>query len=161
MSTTPGTATSSCTSKPPRRFASRLAWRCTLSQRSRPVRKGSLLNRLIAAAGRAAEILLPEPRVAVAMSELTALAEVPDLSWPDVARLRIHELTAAGDGRMEVTALGTEALVVEVRKGALVEERVDLVPGAVDTIAWDKGSTTLVLVTASGRRLELALKELA
>jgi hypothetical protein len=29
---------------------------------------GTLLHRLIAAAGRAAEILLPEPRVAVAMS---------------------------------------------------------------------------------------------
>mgnify|MGYP001183675386 FL=1 len=121
---------------------------------------GSLLNRLIAAAGRAAEILLPEPRVAVAM-RADGLADAPDLSWPDVARLRIHELTAAGDGRMEVTALGTEALVVEVRKGSLVEERVDLPAGAVDTIAWDKGSTTLVLVTASGRRLELALKELA
>lgn len=119
---------------------------------------GTLINRLIAAAGKAAEILLPEPRVTIAMSG-EDLADVPDLSWPDVARLRIDEVTAEGDGRMEVTAVGTELLVVEVRKGSHVEERVDLPAGAVDTIAWDSGSTTLVLFTAGGRRLELALKE--
>lgn len=119
---------------------------------------GTLIHRLIAAAGKAAEILLPEPRVTIAMSG-EDLADVPDLSWPDVARLRIDEVTAEGDGQMEVTAVGTELLVVEVLKGSQVEERVDLPAGAVETIAWDKGSTTLVLVTASGRRLELPLRE--
>ncbi len=120
-------------------------------------RKGSWLHRLIAAAGTAAEILLPEPRVAVAMSGDDASA-LPDLSWPGVARLRLHELTAKGEGRMEVTAVGTESLVVEVWKGAHVEERVGLLPGGVDTVAWDQGSTALMLVTASGRRLELSLE---
>ncbi len=120
-------------------------------------REGSLLHRLIAAAGRAAVILLPEPRVAVAMSG-EGTSELPDLSWPGVARLRLHELTAKGEGRMEVTAVGTELLAVEVRKGAQVEERVGLLPGGIDTVAWDQGSTTLMLVTASGRRLELSLE---
>ena len=106
-------------------------------------RKGTLLNRLIAAAGRAAEILLPEPRVAVAMSGENA-SDLPDLSWPGVARLRLHELTATGDGRMEVTAIGAEPLAVEVRRGAQIEERVDLAPGGVDTVAWDQGSTCLL-----------------
>jgi hypothetical protein len=87
-------------------------------------REGTLLNRLIAAAGRAAVILLPEPQVAVAMSGEDT-AKVPDLSWPGVARLRLHQLTAKGEGRMEVTAVGTEPLVVEVRKGAQVEDRVE------------------------------------
>ena len=122
-------------------------------------REGNLLRRLIAAAGRAAAILLPEPRVAVAMSGDNA-SDLPDLSWPGVARLRLHELTATGDGRMEVTAIGTEPLAVEVRKGAHVEERVDLAPGGVDTVAWDQGSTALFLITASGRRLELSLEPL-
>jgi len=119
---------------------------------------GALLNRLIAAAGKAAEILLPEPRVAVAMSGEDA-SDVPDLSWPGVARLRMQELTTEGEGRMEVFAIGTEPLIVEVRKGSQVEERVDIAPGGVDTIAWDKGSTALALITASGRKLELTLKE--
>jgi len=120
-------------------------------------REGNLLHHLIAAAGRAAEILLPEPRVAVAMSG-EGTSEVPDLSWPGIARLRFQELTAEGDGRMVVTASGAEALVVEVRKGAQVEERIALVPGEVDTIAWDQGSTALVLITPSGRQLELCLE---
>lgn len=120
-------------------------------------REGTLLNRLIAAAGRAAVILLPEPRVAVAMSGEDT-SKVPDLSWPGVARLRLHQLTAKGEGRMEVTAVGTEPLVVEVRKGAQVEDRASLRPGDVDTVAWDQGSTALVLVTQSGRRLELCLE---
>ena len=119
---------------------------------------GKLLNRLIAAAGKMAEILLPEPRVAIAMSGDTA-ASNPDLVWPDIARLRIHELTAEGDGSMEVAAIGLESLVVEVRKGALIEERVEIASGSIDTIAWDQGSTGLVFVTPTGRRLELTLKE--
>lgn len=119
---------------------------------------GTLFNRLIAAAGKVAEILIPEPRVAVAMSGEDA-STVPDLSWPDIARLRIHELTAEGAGRMEIISTGMEQLIVEVRKGSQVEERVDIAPGCVDMIAWDKGSTELVLVTASGKKLELAIKE--
>jgi hypothetical protein len=119
---------------------------------------GTLLNRLIAAAGRVAEILLPEPRVAVAMSGDDS-SSVPDLIWPDIARLRIYELTAEGDGRMDVTAIGPEQLIVEVRRGSLVEERVEIAPGSIDTIAWDQGSTGLLLLTPTGRRLELALKE--
>ena len=59
---------------------------------------------------------------------------------------------------MEVTAVGTEPLVVEVRKGAQVEDRASLLPGEVDTVAWDQGSTALVLITPSGRRLELCLE---
>ena len=117
---------------------------------------GTLINRLIAAAGRVAEILLPEPRVAVAMSGEDA-ASAPDLFWPDIARIRIDGLTAEGDGRMELTAIGTESLIVEVRKGALVEERVNIAAGSVDLIAWDKDSTGVVLSSASGRRLEIAL----
>ena len=120
-------------------------------------REGTFLNRLIAAAGRAAELLLPEPRVAVAMSRDDA-SGIPDLSWPNVARLRLHQLTAKGEGRMEVMAVGAEPLVVEVRKGAQVEERVDLRPGGVDTVSWDQASTALLLITASGRRLELSLE---
>ena len=120
-------------------------------------REGSWLSRLIAAAGRAAEILLPEPRLAVAMRGEDA-AGLPDLSWPGVARLRLQELTTAGEGRLEVTATGSEPLVVEVRKGAQVEERVELLPGDVDTVAWDQGSTALLLVVGSGRRLELPLE---
>ena len=119
---------------------------------------GTLLNRLIAAAGRVAEILLPEPRVAVAMSGDDA-SSLPDLVWPEIARLRIHACTAEGDGRMEITAIGMESLIVEVRKGMLVEERVDIAQGSVDTITWDQGSTGLVLVTPAGRRLELTFKE--
>lgn len=118
---------------------------------------GLLLNRLIATAGRWSEILLPEPRVAIAMSGADT-SSAPDLSWPDLARMRIHELTAEGAGRMEISAIGTEPLLIEVRKGLNVEERVDLLPGGVDTITWDQGSTTLVLLAASGRKLELTLK---
>ena len=118
---------------------------------------GSLFNRLIAAAGRWSEILLPEPRVAVAMSG-AATSSPPDLSWPDLARMRLHELTAEGAGRMEISVIGTELLIIEVRKGLQVEERVDLLPGGVDTITWDQGSTALVLLAASGRKLELTLK---
>ena len=120
---------------------------------------GTFLNRLIAAAGRVAEILLPEPRVAIAMSG-DETSSIPDLIWPDIARLRIHELNAEDDGRMEVFAIGPELLIAEVRSGPLVEERVEIAPGRIDTIAWDHGSTELVLVTPSGRRLELNLKEL-
>ena len=119
---------------------------------------GTLLNRLIAAAGRAAEILLPEPRVAVAMSSENT-SGIPDLVWQDIARLRVHELTAEGDGRMEVCAIGPEQLTAEVWKGSLVEERVEIAPGCVDTITWDQGSTGLVLITPAGSRLELSLKE--
>jgi len=119
---------------------------------------GTLLKRLIAAAGKMAEILLPEPRVAIAMSADAASSE-PDLIWPDIARLRIQEWTAEGDGKMEIAAIGLASLVVEVRKDALIEERVEIAPGSTDTIAWDQGSTALVLVTPSGRRLELTLKE--
>lgn len=119
---------------------------------------GILLNRLIAAAGRAAEILLPEPRVAVAMGADEA-AGIPDLSWPGIARMRIDELTDAGDGRMEITAIGPERIVVEIRKGSLVEEHVDIAPGDTNTVAWDQGSTGLTLTTESGRTLELSLKD--
>lgn len=119
---------------------------------------GTLLNRLIAAAGRMAEILLPEPRVAVAMNGEDAVG-APDLFWPDMARMRIDGLTAEGDGRMELTAIGAEPLIVEVRRGTLVEECVTIAAGGVDSIAWDKDSTGVVLSTASGRRLELALKD--
>jgi hypothetical protein len=121
---------------------------------------GTLLNRLIAAAGKAAEILLPESRVAVAMSGEDT-SNIPDLVWPGIALMRVDELTEEGDGRMEVTAIGLESLVVEVRKGLLVEERVDIAIGHIETIAWDHGSTGLLLVTPSGRRLELTLKESA
>jgi hypothetical protein len=118
---------------------------------------GLLLNRLIAAAGRWSEILLPEPRVAVAMSGADT-SSTPDLSWPNLARMRLHELTAEGAGRMEISAIGAEPLIIEVRKGLQVEEHVDLLPGGVDTITWDQGSTALVFLTASGRKLELTLK---
>jgi hypothetical protein len=60
---------------------------------------------------------------------------------------------------MEVAAIGLESLVVEVRKGALIEERVEIASGSIDTIAWDQGSTGLVFVTPAGRRLELSLKD--
>lgn len=59
---------------------------------------------------------------------------------------------------MEISAIGTEPLIIEVRKGLQVEERVDLLPGDIDTITWDQGSTALVLLAASGRKLELTLK---
>lgn len=119
---------------------------------------GALLNRLVVAAAKMAEVLLPEPRVAVAMSG-QEVSSVPDLFWPGIARMRIDEYTAAGDGRMEITAVGIESLVVEVRKGSLVEERIDIAPGGVNTVAWDQGSTGLTLATTSGRKLELSLKD--
>ena len=127
---------------------------------------GLLFNRLIAAAGKVAEILLPEPRVANAMRASSTvinnvdLPEIPDLSWPDIARLRILALTDEGDCRIEVSAIGTESLIVEISKGSQVEERIDIASGAVNTVSWDKDSTSLAIATASGRRLRLPLKEL-
>lgn len=119
---------------------------------------GSLLNRLIAAAGRLAQVLVPEPRVAVAMSG-EAATDTPDLSWPDVARLRIIELHQAGDGTLQVTATGSEPVTAEIRKGTLVEEHFVIVPGASASVTWDRGSSALVLETPSGRRLELGLAD--
>jgi hypothetical protein len=119
---------------------------------------GSLLNRLIAAAGRLAQVLVPEPRVAVAMSGDTA-TDTPDLSWPDVARLRLIELHQAGDGSLQVTATGSEPVTAEIRKGTLVEEHFVIVPGTSATVTWDRGSSALVLETPSGRRLELGLAD--
>ena len=123
-------------------------------------RVGSFLNRLIAGAGRAAEILLPEPRIAVAMNN-EETSEAPDLSWPDAALLRVLELTPGGDGRMEIRAVGHEALTVEVRNGEDIESLVTITPGSSDVIHWDRASTELFLVLANGRKLELALKGLA
>jgi hypothetical protein len=117
---------------------------------------GSLLNRLIAAAGRLAQVLVPEPRVAVAMSG-EAATDTPDLSWPNIARLRLIELHEAGDGSLEVTATGSEPVTAEIRKGTLVEEHFVIVPGTSVTVTWDRGSSALVLETPSGRRLELGL----
>lgn len=120
-------------------------------------RVGAFLNRLIAGAGKAAEILLPEPRIAIAMNSEEA-AEAPDLSWPDAARLRILDLTPEGDGRMEIRAIGKESLIVEIRNGADVESLVNVAPGGSDIINWDQASTDLFLILANGRRLELSLK---
>lgn len=153
---------------------------------------GLLFNRLIAAAGKASEILLPEPRVASAMRGSSAvgiaagistvgsvaqivcaaigsvansqiveiseqLSDIPDLSWPDIAKLRIQTLTSDGDCMVEVTAIGTDTIIIEVRKGSLVEERVNILPGDAGKVAWDKGSTSLTISTVSGRSFELPL----
>lgn len=120
---------------------------------------GSLFGRLIAAAGRAAEILLPEPRVAIAMSAESP-SGAPDLSWPNTARLRILELTNNGEGRMEVSVTGSEMLTIEIRRGSELEEVVRIAPGNVDAVSWDQDSTELALITATGRKLELNLREI-
>lgn len=155
---------------------------------------GRLFNRLIAAAGKASEILLPEPRVASAMRgsgtagiaagisivgsvvqivgaaiESVAnsarvdipeqLSDIPDLSWPDIAKFCIQTLTGDGDCMVEVTAIGPEAIIVEVRKGSLVEDRVNIHSGDTGKVAWDKESTSLTITTTSGRRLEFPLME--
>ena len=125
-------------------------------------RAGALLRQLMAGAIRLAETLLPEPRVAVAMSADAAAAEaVPDLSWPGLARLRLMELSDEGEGCLEVTALGNESLTVEVCREALVEAHVSVAPGEGRVVAWDADATALRLVSASGRRLELGLRDTA
>jgi hypothetical protein len=121
---------------------------------------GTLLSRFIAAAGRLAEVLVPEPRVAVAMTGDDA-AEVPDLSWPGIARFRILDFTDEGDGRIEVTAIGGESVTVEVRRDALVEDHVVIAPGASQIVSWGGGSTTLAFATPSGRKLDLGLSHLS
>ena len=122
-------------------------------------RVGSFLNRLIAGAGRAAEILLPEPRIAIAMNSSEAV-ETPDLLWPEAARLRVLELTPEGDGRMEIRAIGLASLTVEVRNGEDLESLFTLKPGNSDIVHWDRASTELFLILASGRKLELSLNGL-
>ncbi|MBP8276147.1 MAG: hypothetical protein KAX55_04570 [Propionivibrio sp.] len=117
---------------------------------------GVLLSRLIAAAGRIAEVLLPEPRVAVAMNAEDQ-ADTPDLIWPGIARFRLLELDEAGISRIEVTAIGAEPVTVEVMQGSLVEDHVKIMQGSVGTLSWDKDSTALVLSTMVDRRLELSL----
>lgn len=119
---------------------------------------GLLFNRLIAAAAKVAEVLLPEPRVAVAMSSDES-SDIQDLSWPDTARLRVITLNSDGGCMLEVTAIGIEPIIIEVRKGSLVEERVNIVSGEVGKVAWDKESTSLTIATASGRKFELPLIE--
>ncbi len=118
---------------------------------------GALLNRLVVAAGKIAEVLIPEPRVAIAMSG-EEKSEAPDLYWRNIARLRIVELTDEGHGRMEITAIGTESLIVEIRNGSQVEEHINIASAGVDIVAWDNSSTELILVSANGQKLNLPLR---
>lgn len=120
---------------------------------------GELLKRLIAAAGKASQYLLPQPHVAIAMSGDESSNDT-DLLWPDIARLQILALMADGAGQMKVTSIGTEALTVEVLKGSELEEHVKIDVGGSETITWDEGSTQLRFITTSGKRLELSLKDL-
>ncbi len=115
---------------------------------------GSLLNKLIATAGRLKEMLVPEPRVAVAMSEVTNPA-IPDLAWPGLARIRILDLTDAGAGRIEVSAIGTEPVTTEVRYNDHMEDRVVIEPGGRDIVSWSEAGASLLLTTPSGRLLNL------
>jgi len=146
---------------------------------------GTLMNQLIAAASRLKEVLAPEPRVAVAMSAsvtlgatanlsilfssnflsarrgagLSASAEptstAPDLVWPDVARIRILDLTEAGAGRVEVSAIGTEPVTTEIRYNGQLEDRVVIEPGGRDIASWNEAGASLSLTTPSGRSLIL------
>jgi hypothetical protein len=120
---------------------------------------GELLKRLIAAAGKASQYLLPQPHVAIAMSGDESSNDT-DLLWPDIARLQILALMADGAGQMKVTSIGTEAFTVEVLKGSELEEHVKIDVGGSETITWDEGSTQLRFITTSGKRLELSLKDL-
>jgi hypothetical protein len=121
-------------------------------------RTGAFLSRLISAAGKLTESLVPEPRVAVAMGA-EGDTEVPDLSWRDIARLRIAALEPDGSGSLDVTVIGAEPVVAEIRMGSLVEDHIEIAPGASSTLSWDQGSTALILQTPTGRKLELDLRD--
>jgi hypothetical protein len=142
---------------------------------------GTFLNRFIVAASRLAECLVPEPRVAFAMRSeegsaqsppgifaLTGGAAVasimddhqpPDLLWPNIARLRLVVLEPDGGGSIEITAIGTEPVMAEAKRGSLVEEHFDIAPGDTQTLSWDRGSTTLALKAPTGCTIEIDLGE--
>lgn len=119
---------------------------------------GRFLGNLIAQAGRLAEVLVPEPRIAVAMSDKQT-EEVPDLSWPDIARLRILDLREAGEGRIEVRSIGNTSLSVELWRNDTLLDKTIVAPGDADTVAWGADGTHLRLSTPSGRELHLALRD--
>lgn len=121
-------------------------------------RAGTFLGRLISAAGKLAECLVPEPRVAVAM-HAGEDAEAPDLSWSGIARLRLGNLEADGSGSLTITVIGSEHVAAEIRKGSLVEEHFDIAPGAAENLSWDRESTFLILRTPTGRTLKLDLRD--
>jgi hypothetical protein len=121
-------------------------------------RVGRFLNHLVAQAARLAQCLVPEPRIAVAMNG-EAEEVTPDLSWPDVALLRILDLTDAGEGRIEVRCIGTAALSVEVWRDDVLLDKANLLPGDSGTVAWDDEATHLRLADTGGRTLRLGLRE--
>lgn len=120
---------------------------------------GSLLNRLIAAAARLAEVLIPEPKVAIAMSG-EEVTEVPDLVWPGIARLSIQAAGENSEGQLCVTVIGDEAVTAEVLCGTLVEEHVEIASGKAETLYWGSDSTALKLASAGGKKLDLNLRDL-
>lgn len=122
--------------------------------------RGSFLRQLMGSAARQLAQLWPQPQVAVAMRDSTSTEsgeEVPDLLWPDLARLRLEDYDAKCYGRMEVSAIGQQAITVQVMRGELVEESHSLPPGQKVLLSWDEGSTALVLSAADGQTLRLEL----
>lgn len=121
-------------------------------------RRGSLWQSLIEQAGRTLVSLLPQPRVATAMSGEEEA--IPDLLWPDMARLRLMRLEEAG-GSLEVEALSPHGVAVYLMANELIEERHRLQPCAVQQFDWDQGTTHLILESGDDaqRRLKLDLHE--
>ena len=119
---------------------------------------GRFLSGLIDQAARLAESLLPAPRVAVAMSGEVE-EETPDLVWHDIARLRILDLTDAGEGRIETRCIGDSAMSVEVWCDDVLLDKLVVAPGSAGTVAWDSEATHLRLTGADGRVLRLGLHD--
>jgi hypothetical protein len=105
------------------------------------------------------ERLIPEPRVALAMSQPAQTAADQDLHWEDLARITLHELAADGAGRAQITALSQQAVTCEVRVAGALEFRQTVQAGQPPVqIDWDAGEpATLTLTVADRRRLELPL----
>lgn len=143
------------------REPARLAMQALASVPDTP--RGDFLRKLVGNAARQLAQLLPQPRVAVAMSDQSAQTTAgnePDLIWPELARLRLRSCDEKlRYGSLEVSAIGKVDLSVKVLRGDITEQQHPLSPGAQTLIDWDEHSTALQLCAADGRELKLELHD--
>lgn len=118
----------------------------------------SRLDNLVAQLG---TMLIPAPRIALAMSERdNGAMAIQDRLWDDLARISVLEIAADGAGRVQVTAESDIDVTCELRVSGVLEFKQTARRGEDPVqVDWDAGEvTTLTLTVADGRAaLELPL----
>jgi hypothetical protein len=117
--------------------------------------RASLLANWVDAARRIGEMLELRPRVAVAMTG--EAAGDADMIWPDLARISVLDLADDGAGQIVVSALGDQAVTVELRvAGVLHHKQAVTKSGNAATFEWDAHRPVLLTLSVpDGRKLSL------